>query len=126
MEEIEEILQPVPNIIVTLPIFFHTSDPDNKFVIPSIHWVRPYHTDPDKKITDDGIKSQINEAAEKAVFLSKIGVVNTNELFKLRDFDTELPSGYITGGENVKIEVMLISGPIFDQRMVKDKKITVH
>jgi len=125
MEEIEEVLNPVPNIIVTFPVFYHASQPDDHFVIPDINWVRPYHTDPNEAVTDPNVTEQISLAAEKAVVIARFGILKTNDLFKLRDFDEQYPTGYVAGPD-ARIEVILVSGPTFDQRMVKDKKITLH
>ena len=125
MEELEETLNPIPNIIVTFPVFVHSSHPNEEFVIPDINWIRPYHTDPNEQITDSAVAEQIKLAAKKAVSLVPFGVIKTSKLFKLRDFDEQYPTGYIAG-PNSKIEVILIAGPVYDQRMIKDKRVTLH
>lgn len=112
------------NLIYTYPLFYIETEPENLFACAHIFWARPYSTS--DVVKEEEIKKAILHAGELAAELKPRGVIATQKMYYLRDWDKPLDFRVLKHNVYGDLKVFMVEGPRHDQRAIETGSVTVH
>lgn len=115
-----------PNVILTFPVFFLPREPKDKFVVQNVYYERPYTTNFNEPIKDSELLADIGRVAKQASELSKLGLILTDQFYRLRDLEARIPGAVLEAANLPSIPILFVEGPHYDQLMVSEKEVSIH
>lgn len=116
----------LPNIVFIFPVFYLKGFEKEEFILDGLSWALEFKEFLHGTESNESSQNYLKILSEKAASLKENNIIFAEKFITTREGDRWLFPGSITKGGVETRNILLVAGERFDEKLVEQKKVTIH